>query len=110
MGDPPRLAPLDEVAKFAAGLETQPLVCRASSHVWAALTSSVREVGGHLHWTTDCEQCETTRTIVYTLDGYIVTRRYNYPDGYRQRGMGMIGKHGRAVVRKEMFKRMLGDA
>lgn len=109
MGDPPRLAPPDDVAKFAASLDIKPLICRSSSHVWAALTSSVRQVEGHLHWTTDCDQCGTTRTVVYTADGYIVSRRYEYPEGYLLSGLGRVDRHSRALMRVEMFSRMVGD-
>lgn len=109
MGDPPHLAPLDDVAKFAAELETEPLICRSSSHVWAALTSSVRQDGDKLYWTADCEQCNTTRTIIYTSSGYIVGRRYEYPKGYRREGLGRLDTHGRALLRMEMFSRMVGD-
>lgn len=109
MGDPPRPAPLDDVKQFAAGLETETLVCRSSSHVWAMLTSSVRQVDHDLHWTTDCEQCGTVRTVIYTTSGYLKGRRYEYPEGYRREGLGRIDIHGKAMMRVEMFRRMVGD-
>jgi hypothetical protein len=107
MGSSPRPANLDSVAKFAANLDTETLACRSSGHVWAPLSSTVQNVGNRKHWTTDCETCGTVRTITYTRDGYIVRRHYRYPDGYRQEGMGHIDTHGRALMRLEMFDRMV---
>lgn len=109
MGDPPRSASLDAVAEFASGLEMAVLICRSNSHVWDWLTSSVKVVDHTLECTTDCSQCGTTRTIVYTKTGYIEGRKYNYPQGYRREGLGRIDTHGRAAMRTEMFRRMVGD-
>ena len=105
MGDPPRPASLDDVSKFAAALPLETLICRSSSHVWAPLSSSVRLVEDEIHWTTDCGQCGTTRTVVYTNNGYIIRRRYEYPDGYRSESLGRLDTHGRAIMRREMFQR-----
>lgn len=108
MTSPPPVAALDDVASYAKGIETEPLICRSSSHVWSPMTSSVREVDGELHWTMDCGQCGTTRTVVY-INGYIQRRRYEYPDGYKRKGLGRVDTHGRAVMRQEMFRRLLGS-
>lgn len=104
--DPLNVAPLGDVAHFAAGLQHDFLSCRTWSHRWDEATSNVEQPGdGRVYWSIECVTCGTVRTRILTSDGYIVGNTYRYPEGYRTGGIGRIDKSGLAIIRVESMKR-----
>jgi hypothetical protein len=103
-------ARVEEVAKFAAGLDIDYLVCRDWSHSWNPGSMSAVTNNGRYFQSVECDNCGTVRTRIIDTQGKIVANRYTYPEGYQATDMGRIGRDGLGVIRIESMRRMTRGA
>jgi hypothetical protein len=109
VGAPPPATDQD-VEIFAGGLSQGFLECRELRHAWRPHTASWNAEGKYYDRTLRCPRCKTLRVETLSTYGTILSRRYDYTEGYlSHERIGRIAGSGRDVLRRESLWRQLGD-
>lgn len=105
------LRSIDEIDTYAHETTTGYLECRSDGHRWEPLDASIdRKVRVYERWRR-CQRCKAERYEMVSFSGEVLRRSvsYKHADGYlRPKGSGHITGSERAVIRAEMFGRILG--
>lgn len=84
-------------------MDQESLICRDFSHSWGGWYA--RRDGSGFERGIRCSVCGTCRIEKLDSQGRIVSRRYEYPDGYLLKGVGRITADFRAMVRLTVLAR-----
>lgn len=99
-----------DVELFARTLPEALLQCRELGHAWRAHTASWNASARVYDRSLRCQRCATLRVETLSKRGEILTRHYEYPDGYLSQDLGRIVGSGRDVLRRESLTRQLEKA
>ena len=102
----PLYADVDEVKDFAAELPDRFLECREMGHNWRPHTGKYVD-GDSVERTLRCSRCYTKRVQEISLQGVVLRRHYEHPEGYLHVGMGRIVGEGRDALRVESLTRFM---
>lgn len=86
-----------------AALRDAFLACRTWGHAWRLQSTPLDEDWGRV-MVAQCASCRTTKTESWGASGVIVSRSYEYPDGYVFAGRGWNVQ--RADSRQELLRRV----
>lgn len=103
----PEFADPQEVADFAAGLESEWLFCRTYQHNWKPWSAHWSDHEGCYDVKIRCNRCTTKRVQKMSDKGTVLSSHYEYPEGYLHAGMGRIAGESRDVLRLESVTRVL---
>lgn len=95
-----------DVELFAGGLPQSMLECRELGHAWRPHTARWNEAERVYDRTLKC-RCGTFRIETLSRRGEIISRRYEYPEGYLSRDLGRISGSGRDALRRESLMRQV---
>lgn len=98
---------LTKVRDIAKRYDEGFILCRTvTGHSWKPAGASWLQ-GGNIEQVLACTRCEAQRVQVLDKRGYLVSRHYQYPDGYAIPGMGHMDQDGRAILRITAVRKML---
>lgn len=83
------------------GYEEVYLECRDLRHPWAV--QGYFSEAGQIKRRLSCGRCGTTRTDIWDPSGGRIGGRYQYPEGYTQKGVGQIAP---VEIRREVLSRV----
>lgn len=93
-------ASIDALEEHAAGVPSAWLICRARGHNLADHDAYMTDNEQGYVNVLDCRRCHSKRTEVLDLDGHVLSRKYEYPEGYLlPDGTGRIDADGRGFYR-----------
>lgn len=95
------MADPSEVASWAVGLPERFLICRDVNHRWGAYQAWKEGTARNAGYTRvlKCGGCRTLRVDTLDSQGYKISTKYEYPEGYLHTGMGRMGQDSRAAIR-----------
>ena len=101
----PKVAAVDVVEEFAAGLSDKFLQCRVTVHQWQI--TDYRDLrGGGWSWRRYCPNCKLDQEQTFDKVGMLVEQSSpRYPKGYLATGMGRVDRFGKGRFRVEMKHR-----
>jgi len=83
-------------------MPTEFVVCRDLHHSWDPYTAF--KIKGGWDDRLRCSKCGTIRSRILDDDGFILSARYEYADGYRIKGLGYLSAEDRSMVRLRSVK------
>ncbi len=103
----PEYADPRDVAEWAQDLSTSHLECRDMRHSWRPRGAKFLPELGVYERVRRCSRCKTERRETLSEAGAVLSRSYNYPDGYQTQGIGRLAGDSLDALRLASLHREL---
>lgn len=103
----PEYADPRDVTEWAHDLSTSHLECRDMRHSWRPRGAKWLPEVGVYERTRRCSRCKTERRETLSEGGAVLSRSYNYPDGYQTEGIGRLAGDSLDALRLASLQREL---